>query len=332
MQLGMVGLGRMGGEHDGAAARAPGTTCRPTTRASNRDREVARRARAAARPPRAVWMMVPAGDRRPSSRSEHAARPAEPGDTIVDGGNSNFRDYHAPLGEAQRARASTSSTPASRGGVWGLERRLLPDGRRRRRAPSAGSSRSSATLAPEDGYAHVGAARRRPLREDGPQRDRVRAHAGVRRGLRDDGASRSSTSTCSRSPASGATARSSARGCSTCCSRRFERDAGARGDTRLRRGLGRGPLDGAGGGRGGRAGAGDRRRALRPLRLAAGRVFAAKVNSALRKQFGGHAVKSPAVTGRSAAARRRTRSLEGLALAPDAGAVRARRSSAPPAT
>ena len=41
-------------------------------------------------------------------------------------------------------------------------------------------------LAPEDGYAHVGAVRRRALREDGPQRDRVRPDAGLRRGLRGD--------------------------------------------------------------------------------------------------------------------------------------------------
>ena len=34
------------------------------------------------------------------------------------------------------------------------------------------------------------------------------------------------------------------------------------------------------------------RRALRPLRLAAGGSFAAKVNAALRNQFGGHAVKA----------------------------------------
>ena len=72
------------------------------------------------------------------------------------------------------------------------------------------------TLAPEGGYAHVGPVGRGALREDGAQRDRVRAHAGLRRGLRGHGARpTSSTSTCTRSPPSGATARWCAAGCSS---------------------------------------------------------------------------------------------------------------------
>ncbi len=41
-------------------------------------------------------------------------------------------------------------------------------------------------LAPADGWLHVGRRRRRPLRQDDPQRDRVRDDAGLRRGLRAD--------------------------------------------------------------------------------------------------------------------------------------------------
>src|SRR3954451_8906011 len=41
--------------------------------------------------PRIVWLMVPAGDATEKTMEEFAAL-LEPGDTIVDGGNSNFKD------------------------------------------------------------------------------------------------------------------------------------------------------------------------------------------------------------------------------------------------
>ena len=96
-------------------------------------------------------------------------------------------------------RASTTSTSGTSGGVWGFERgfclmiggedgvvdRLEPDlrldrARRRRRAADARADRR-----PTPGGARataLRAERRRPLREDGAQRDRVRADGGVRRG------------------------------------------------------------------------------------------------------------------------------------------------------
>ena len=61
---------------------------------------------------------------------------------------------------------------------------------------------------------------------------------------------------------------------------------------RLRRGLGRGTLDGP---RSDRRGRGERHsRLLRPLRLPPGRLFAMKVIAALRGEFGGHAIKEAA--------------------------------------
>ena len=175
----------------------------------------------------------------------------------------------AALREAGRG-ASTSSTPASRADL-GAGGRLLPDGRRRRGAvqrlePVFRVARAAGRIRARR---RVG---RRPLHEDGPQRDRVRADAGLRRGLRGDAGSPSSTSTSTRSPGSGATARSSARGCSSSCTRAFERRAATGRDQRLRRGLRRGPLDDRRGDRRERAGAGDHRRALRAVRLAPGRV------------------------------------------------------------
>ena len=62
--------------------------------------------------------------------------------------------------------------------------------------------------------------RRGPLREDGPQRDRVRDDAGVRRGLRADEPVRVRARHVRHRRASGGTGRSSARGCSSSCTRR----------------------------------------------------------------------------------------------------------------
>ena len=75
------------------------------------------------------------------------------------------------------------------------------------------------------------------------------------------------------------------------------RVAVARRVRRPRERLRRGPLDGAGGGRGGRAGAGARGLALRPLLLARrGRVRATGSSSAMRHAFGGHLGEEPRMT------------------------------------
>jgi 6-phosphogluconate dehydrogenase len=71
-------------------------------------------------PPRAIWLMVPAGD--PTEQTVTAlAEVLQPGDTIVDGGNSYFK--------ADVRRAATLATRdihyldvGTSGGVWGAER------------------------------------------------------------------------------------------------------------------------------------------------------------------------------------------------------------------
>jgi 6-phosphogluconate dehydrogenase len=70
-------------------------------------------------PPRTVWLMVPAGDPTQSSVDELAGL-LEPGDTIVDGGNSNWHD------DVRRAAALDAQgihyiDVGTSGGVWGLE-------------------------------------------------------------------------------------------------------------------------------------------------------------------------------------------------------------------
>jgi len=68
--------------------------------------------------PRIVWLMVPAGDATEATMEEFAAL-LSPGDTIVDGGNSNFKDSkrrHALLKE----RGLNFVDAGISGGIWGL--------------------------------------------------------------------------------------------------------------------------------------------------------------------------------------------------------------------
>ncbi len=71
-------------------------------------------------PPRAVWVMVPAGDITGKTIDELASHmPAE--DTIIDGGNSYYRDDMRGAGELS-GRAINLVDCGTSGGVWGIER------------------------------------------------------------------------------------------------------------------------------------------------------------------------------------------------------------------
>ncbi len=195
MQLGMIGLGRMGGNMTKRLTAAghdlrtfdPGVAGTASSLAELRDQLDA---------PRAFWTMVPAG-KITEDTFQQLISLGEPGDAIVDGGNSNFRDSQRRHAEAKTHGIHFVDAGVS-GGVWGLENGycLMVGGTPRR---SRVSSRSSRRLAPEGRLRARGRVRRRPLREDGPQRDRVRPDAGLRRGLRADATRPSSTSTCTRS-------------------------------------------------------------------------------------------------------------------------------------
>jgi 6-phosphogluconate dehydrogenase len=103
--------------------------------------------------PRVVWLMIPAGD-----ATEKAFRNLLPlledGDTLVDGGNSNFRDSQRRADEAKLKGVCFLDAGVS-GGIWGLtEGYCLMIG-----GEEAGFRMvepALATLAPEGGYAHVG--------------------------------------------------------------------------------------------------------------------------------------------------------------------------------
>ena len=129
MQLGMVGLGRMGAnlvrrlQRDGH--RCVGTDVSADTvdalaKEGMTGAAGAKELVAALEPPRAVWVMVPAGE-----ITEHAiaelADLLSPGDTIIDGGNTR---YHDDIRRAQElsARDLHYVDCGTSGGVFGLER------------------------------------------------------------------------------------------------------------------------------------------------------------------------------------------------------------------
>jgi 6-phosphogluconate dehydrogenase len=129
MQLGMVGLGRMGANlvrrlmRDGhrcvvldvnpdAVARLAGEGATGT---ASMDEFVA-----ALDPPRAAWVMVPAGEITERSVADLAAR-MEPGDAIIDGGNTHYLDDLRRAADLQERGLHYVDVGTS-GGVFGLER------------------------------------------------------------------------------------------------------------------------------------------------------------------------------------------------------------------
>ena len=105
--------------------------------------------------PRIVWLMVPAGDATEETMEEFAAL-LEAGDTIVDGGNANFKDSkrrHDLLAE----RGIRFVDAGISGGVWGLQNGYgtMVGGDADAVAPLEPIFRA---LAPEGGYIHCGPA------------------------------------------------------------------------------------------------------------------------------------------------------------------------------
>ncbi len=127
MELAIVGLGRMGGNmarrlhNAGHRVVAYNRSYEKTQEIMGEGLEGAREPEeivAMLSAPRVVWLMVPAGDATEATMEEFAAL-LSPGDTIGDGGNSNFHDSkrrHALMKE----RGIKFVDAGISGGIWGL--------------------------------------------------------------------------------------------------------------------------------------------------------------------------------------------------------------------
>lgn len=166
MKLGMIGLGRMGGnmtrrllraghevvayDLDGdavAAAEADGATGAGSLPDLVRELPA----------PRVAWLMVPAGD--PVARALDTLVPLlEEGDVVVDGGNSRYADTLRRAEILRRHRVYLVDVGTS-GGVWGLEEGYSmmvggPEEAVERLRPAL----EALAPAPDRGWGHVGPA------------------------------------------------------------------------------------------------------------------------------------------------------------------------------
>ena len=162
MQIGMIGLGKMGanmttrlvrGGHqvvafDRDAAAVQRSVGDGATGAASLDELVGKLSA-----PKAVWIMVPAGDPTDSTITA-LLKLLQPGDVIVDGGNSRWTDSKNRYARCKEHGVSFIDAGTS-GGVWGLANGycLMVGGDKDAVAKVEPVFR---TLAPENGYAHVG--------------------------------------------------------------------------------------------------------------------------------------------------------------------------------
>ena len=162
MKIAMVGLGKMGAnmsqrliEHGhevvafdlnaDARAGAAGFGAQPVATLE----ELA----AALEPPRVAWVMVPAG--KPTNDTiATIAGLFSPGDVVIDGGNSNYKET-APLVDELAAKGIALVDAGTSGGIWGLKEGycLMVGGTKE---AVAVCEPAFLALAPEGGYAHVG--------------------------------------------------------------------------------------------------------------------------------------------------------------------------------
>jgi 6-phosphogluconate dehydrogenase len=170
MQLGMIGLGRMGANivrrlmragHSGVVYDrdpAPGKAL-----AAEGAKAVDSLAAmvAALTPPRAIWVMLPAG-----AATETTIEALKPllsrGDVVIDGGNSFWRD-DIRRGAALAAQGLHYVDVGTSGGVWGLERGycMMIGGAKEAVAPGRGDvtetpGREGRDPRAEEGYLHTG--------------------------------------------------------------------------------------------------------------------------------------------------------------------------------
>lgn len=163
MQIGFVGLGRMGGNmvtrlrrdgHDVVAFDYSADAVARVEQEGARGADSLAALVAQLDAPRRIWIMVPSGA--PVQETlDTLAGLVDPGDLLIDGGNSNFHDTKRRGAELAEKGVQFADVGVS-GGVWGLRVGycMMAGG-----APAAIEALKPAldTLAPPDGWLHVGA-------------------------------------------------------------------------------------------------------------------------------------------------------------------------------
>ena len=166
MELGMIGLGRMGGNmalrllkggHTIVAydpnADAVATHVEAGAKGASSIEELASRLSA----PRAVWVMVPSGKITEDTVNQ-VAGVLSPGDAIIEGGNSNYKDSMRRAAELKAHDVDFLDAGTS-GGIWGLtEGYSLMVGGDRAAVERLEPIFKTLAPAPDKGYGHVGPA------------------------------------------------------------------------------------------------------------------------------------------------------------------------------
>jgi 6-phosphogluconate dehydrogenase len=119
VQLGLIGLGKMGGNMAERLRRAGHEVVGYDHHAEKRDVDSLPALIEALTAPRVVWVMVPAGDPTRATVKDLAGL-LEPGDVIVDGGNSKYTDDQVHDVMCREKGIGYIDAGVS-GGVWGLE-------------------------------------------------------------------------------------------------------------------------------------------------------------------------------------------------------------------
>ena len=164
MKIGMVGLGRMGMNMARRILKY-GHGVAAYNRTPEKTRQLAEHGARACfsleeliqdlKPPRVVWMMLPAGEI-VDRHLENILDLVEPGDVVIDGGNSYYKDDLRRFEAAARKKVHYLDVGTS-GGVWGLEvGYCLMVGGEKEAFDLA--EPVLAALAPKEGYLHCGPA------------------------------------------------------------------------------------------------------------------------------------------------------------------------------
>ncbi|MBF9068168.1 phosphogluconate dehydrogenase (NAD(+)-dependent, decarboxylating) [Streptacidiphilus fuscans] len=119
MQLGLIGLGKMGGNMRERIRRAGHTVIGYDRDPALSDVASLKELVGSLAAPRVVWVMVPAGGPTQSTVDE-LAELLEPGDVVVDGGNSRWTDDEKHAADLAKKGIGFVDCGVS-GGVWGLQ-------------------------------------------------------------------------------------------------------------------------------------------------------------------------------------------------------------------